>query len=202
MTSSFLEIIMTRTMRRLVVALSLSVISSAPRLAAQTPPEYLLPSLVANPKDVSSVDAIIAALYDANTIMVDQKRDTARFRTLFVPSARLLPAAHVGGRTLLTSMTVDDYIHAASSGQPRGGFSEREIARTSESFGAITQVFSTYQTRRNANDQNPSRGINSIQLFNDGTRWWVVTVMWDNERPDNPIPPTYLKTPGKAEKMP
>jgi len=55
------------------------------------------------------------------------------------------------------------------------------------------QVFSTYESRRNASDQNPTRGINSIQLFNDGTRWWVVTVLWCNERPDNPIPAAYLK---------
>ena len=36
------------------------------------------------------------------------------------------------------------------------------------------------------------RGINSIQLFYDGTRWWVLSVFWDNERPDQPIPEQYL----------
>lgn len=57
------------------------------------------------------------------------------------------------------------------------------------------QVFSTYETRRNSTDQNPTRGINSIQLFNDGTRWWVVTVYWAGERSDTPIPPRYLAKP-------
>jgi hypothetical protein len=32
------------------------------------------------------------------------------------------------------------------------------------------------------------RGINSIQLFHDGTRWWVLGIAWDNERPGNPLP--------------
>jgi hypothetical protein len=28
--------------------------------------------------------------------------------------------------------------------------------------------------------------------MNDGRRWWVVTVFWDSERPDNRIPEKYL----------
>ena len=36
------------------------------------------------------------------------------------------------------------------------------------------------------------RGINSIQLYNDGTRWWVVSVYWEAEGPDNPLPAKYL----------
>jgi hypothetical protein len=33
---------------------------------------------------------------------------------------------------------------------------------------------------------------NSFQLLKDGDRWWIVTIYWDSERPDNPIPPEYL----------
>jgi len=36
------------------------------------------------------------------------------------------------------------------------------------------------------------RGINSIQLFNDGTRWWIVSVYWQAETPTLPLPPEYL----------
>ena len=36
-------------------------------------------------------------------------------------------------------------------------------------------------------------GINSIQVVNDGQRWWVASVVWDTERPNNPIPPEYRK---------
>ena len=36
------------------------------------------------------------------------------------------------------------------------------------------------------------RGINSIQLVNDGKRWWIASVVWDTEQPDNPIPAQYL----------
>lgn len=171
---------------------------TAPRLYSQaTPNATAAATVAADPEDVASPDAIIAALYDANTIMVDQKRDADRFRSLFVPGARLMPTARgPNGPAVMRIQTVEDYVRAASGGQPRHGFSEREIARTTEAFGNIMQVFSTYETHRDSTDQKPIRGINSIQLFNDGTRWWVVGVLWDHERPDKPIPATYLKPRG------
>ncbi len=151
-------------------------------------------TVAADPKDVASADAIIAALYDANTNMVDRKIGADRFRSLFVPGARLMPTFKPPtGSAVIRMETVDVYVRGASSGPPRGGFSEREIARTSQAFGNIMQVFSTYETHRDSVDTHPARGINSIQLFNDGTRWWVVGVLWDNARPDKPIPAEYLK---------
>jgi hypothetical protein len=74
------------------------------------------------------------------------------------------------------------------------GFFEREIGRETESFGAIAQVFSAYDSKRTPADARPfARGINSIQLLNDGKRWWVVTIFWDSERADQPIPERYLR---------
>jgi hypothetical protein len=186
-------------MKRGLVALLIPLsLSTASGLQSQpTPSATAAATVTADPKDVASADAIIAALYDANTVLVDEKRGADRFRSLFVPGARLMPTYRAPNAPgVIRIQTVDDYVRAASSGQPRHGFSEREIARTTEAFGNIMQAFSTYETRRDSADQNPRRGINSIQLFNDGTRWWVVGVLWDNERPDKPIPPAYLKPRG------
>jgi hypothetical protein len=36
------------------------------------------------------------------------------------------------------------------------------------------------------------RGINSIQLFNDGNRWWIVNIYWQQESAEDPIPDMYL----------
>jgi hypothetical protein len=177
------------------VLLTMLSLSPWPCLTSQSIPNATsVATLPADPKDVASVDAIVAALYDANTILVDQKRDADRFRSLFVPGARLMPTFRpLNGKAVIGIQTVDDYVQRASSGQPRHGFSEREIARTSQAFGNIVQVFSTYETHRDSTDTHPGRGINSIQLFNDGSRWWVVGVLWDNERPEKPIPPEFLK---------
>lgn len=72
-------------------------------------------------------------------------------------------------------------------------FYETELAHRSEQFGHIMHVFSTYESRRSPEAAPFSRGINSIQLYHDGTRWWIVSVLWDGERKDNPIPEKYLK---------
>jgi hypothetical protein len=67
-----------------------------------------------------------------------------------------------------------------------------------ETYGAIAQVWSTYESRHKADDPEPYvRGINSIQLLKDGDRWWIVNVFWDFERPESPIPDPYLKSPSK-----
>ena len=184
------------TMRIIGMMITMAILSAPFRLVAQATPNATAAATIApRPADVASADAIIAALYDANTILVDQKRDADRFRSLFVLGARLMPTIRPpnGGTGVIRIQTVDDYIRQASSGPPRHGFSEREIARTSEAFGNIMQAFSTYETHRDSADARPIRGINSIQLFNDGSRWWVVGVMWDNERPDKPIPAAFLK---------
>ena len=76
----------------------------------------------------------------------------------------------------------------------KDGFFEKEVSRKTEAGGNIAQVFSVYESRRNADDPKPfRRGINSIQLLNDGNRWWLKTVLWDNEDDNNKLPETYLK---------
>lgn len=153
------------------------------------------PAPAARATDVSSVDAILAALYDVISGPAGQKRDWNRFRSLFAPGARLIPTGGPAGQPpRATALTPEEYILRSGPGLERSGFFEREIGRSVDTFGRITQVFSAYDSRRLPTDAAPfQRGINSIQLFNDGTRWWVVTVYWDAERADNPIPAKYLK---------
>jgi hypothetical protein len=154
-------------------------------------------SVPADPKDVASPDAIIGALYDVISGPAGQKRNWDRFRSLFAPGARLIPTGmgpDQKGR--IRTMTPDEYATATGPRLEQNGFFEREIGRTGESFGNLTHAFSAYDSKRAPTDEKPfARGINSIQLFNDGARWWVVTVYWDSEREGNPIPPKYLQKP-------
>ena len=147
-----------------------------------------------NTKDVSSVDRIIEALYDSISGPAGHERDLRRFRALFHPGARLIRTAPIdGGRSQAVVLDVDGYYSAASEYFKQNGFYEREIARRTDTFGNITHVLSTYESRHTAEDPEPfSRGVNSIQLLKDGPRYSVITIFWDFERPDNPIPPEYL----------
>jgi hypothetical protein len=164
-------------------------------------------AVAARPDDVKSIDAIIAAVYDVISGPAGE-RDWDRMRSLFVSEARLIPcfpaskdAAKPANATRV--WTVDDYIKRAGPSFKTSGFFEREIARRVERFGAVAHVFSTYESRHAANDLEPfARGINSIQLFFDGTRWWTVTIFWDSERPGQTIPEDYLPKKGESRVTP
>jgi len=144
--------------------------------------------------DVESIDGIVAALYDVISGPAGKPRDWDRMRSLFAPEARLMIAVpHPDGSFALRVLTVEDYIGRNSKAFASMGFFERELARTSESFGQIAQVFSTYESRHATGDAKPfQRGINSLQLYNDGKRWWVVNLVWRAEDERLPLPERYL----------
>ena len=148
----------------------------------------------ANPADVASEDAIVAALYDVISGPAGKARDWDRMRSLFVPGARLIPTGRGrDGAVRHRVMTVEDYVKGSGPMLEKEGFFENEVARTTERFGNVAHAFSTYESRRAVGEAPFARGINSIQLLNDGTRWWVVTIFWDSEREGNAIPPRYLQ---------
>lgn len=143
--------------------------------------------------DVSSIDAIVTALYDVISGPAGQPRNWNRMRSLFIPGGRLMPTGPRQGAVAMRVLEVNDYIATSGPQLERVGFHERELARRTEQFGHIAHVFSTYEGRSET-DGTVIRGINSIQLMNDGARWWVVSVFWEAERPDNPLPAQYLPT--------
>jgi hypothetical protein len=167
--------------------------SSPPQIPAVAAPATASPE--ASPADVGSIDAILHAAYDTISGPAGRQRDWNRFRSLFVPGARLIPVVpdpKGGFRTRVFS--ADDYVQHGDAYFQKNGFFEHEVARRTERFGNIAQVFSTYESRHDAGDANPfERGINSFQLMNDGHRWWIVTIFWQGETSDNPIPKEYLQ---------
>ncbi len=150
---------------------------------------------VANPADVNSIDAIVAAVYDVISGPAGKKRDWDRMRSLFMPGARLIPTGpRQDGGYGSRALTVEDYLTRSAPLFEKEGFFEKESARRTESFGQIAHVFSTYESRHAPDDAKPfQRGINSIQLMNDGKRWWIVTIFWQGEDEKNPLPEKYLK---------
>jgi hypothetical protein len=152
----------------------------------------------ANSADVESIDAIIAASYDVISGPVGKKRDWDRERSLFYPGARLIPTATVPGKTDVDLppqvLDVEGYIARVEPLFKKEGFYETEVARRTEQFGRIAQVWSTYESRHDPKDPEPfMRGINSFQLFNDGKRWWILSIYWQHESPKDHLPEKYLQ---------
>lgn len=151
-------------------------------------------SIPADPKDVESVNAIIGALYNVISGPAGEKRNWDRMRTLFIPEAKMIATGkRPNGENVKRAMNVEDYINSSGPVLEKNGFFEKEISRKMDQYGNIVQLFSTYESRRKAEEEKPfMRGINSIQLWNDGKRWWIVSVFWQSETPETPIPEKYL----------
>jgi hypothetical protein len=156
---------------------------------------------LANPQDVESLDAIISAAYDVISGPAGEARNWERLQSLFAPGARLIPTSKEAGVTLSDgempeALDVESYILRVSNYFEVNGFVETEVARTTEQFGRIAHAFSTYESRHHRDDPEPfMRGINSIQLFHDGKRWWIVTIYWQHEHAGSVIPQGYLAKP-------
>jgi hypothetical protein len=150
-----------------------------------------------SPSDVESIDAIISAAYDVISGPAGLPREWDRERSLFFPGARLIPTATVAGRNDVELapliLDVEGYIARVEPLFAKSGFYEKEIARRVEHFGSIAHVWSTYESRRDPSDPEPfMRGINSIQLFHDGNRWWILSIYWQHESTSQPLPNQYL----------
>jgi hypothetical protein len=145
--------------------------------------------------DVNSIDHLLAALYDVIS-GPPGPRDWDRFRSLFIPTARLTSATKApDGSVRVHPNTVEDYATRGGAYFLKNGFFEKAVVNRVFTFGNIAQVLSSYESRHALGETPFARGINGIQLLNDGKRWWIVSIFWDEERPDNPLPKDFTKVP-------
>jgi hypothetical protein len=183
-------------MRILTLFATLALLTAAtPRAHAQATPPATPTAPAANPADVESIDAIMAAIYDVISGPAGQPRNWDRFRSLMAPNARLIPTGRSReGRATYRALTPDEYVANAGAMLERDGFFEREIGRKLERYGNIVHLMSAYEARRTLADAQPFlRGVNSFQLWFDGTRWYVVTIFWEAETPGNPVPSEWIR---------
>ena len=125
------------------------------------------------------------------------RRDWDRWHSLFADGATLSAVVRTREQTVRrVLMTPQTWVEGSGAAIERDGFFEAEIGRVTEGFGLIAHAFSSYESYRSASDAEPfARGINSFQLMNDGSRWWVVSVFWQGEGPIDPIPAKYIGEP-------
>ena len=150
-----------------------------------------VPTIAADPKDVSTIDGIIKAFYDTISGPKGQPRQWSRDRTLYIPTVNFISMGERDGKIRAGIMTHPQYVNATNESLTSSGFHEREINRVVRRFGNVAHVFSTYEFT-NDDKTDKGRGVNSIELYWDGTRWWIAFASWDEERPGNPISKEFL----------
>lgn len=134
--------------------------------------------------DYSNIDSVISTMYSVISGPAGEPRDWALLRSLYHPQARLMvaPAAGNDGPHLRVLM-VDEFIQRVDSIFATESFWERETKRETVYFGRIAQVLSDYESLHDPHGEPFTSSRKSMQLFNDGKRWWIVSAIWNTERP-------------------
>jgi len=158
--------------------------------AAQT--HVPVATVAPRPEDVATIDGMIKAYYEVVTGPAGQPRDWARDRSLYIKDLRFVQVDVDKDGKLAPRITDHQQYVDSADGMAKSGFFEKEIHRVTERFGPIAHVWSTYESRRTETGPIIMRGINSIELFWDGKRWWIANAIWTDETKDNPIPKEYL----------
>jgi len=151
-------------------------------LHAQEPEPKITAAVPACPS-TASLDQLISAIDAAVSGAADQDRTC--FRALFLPDARLIPIR-----------VVEDWVNAVAKNGSMA-FYEKQIKVDTESWAHMAHLWSTYETRTTPDGKPPAgkvmdRGINSIQAIFDGKQWKITQIIWQAEKPDDPVPAKYL----------
>jgi len=132
----------------------------------------------AAPRDVSSIDGIMRAYYEVVSGPAGQASDIERDRTLHHPEAWIAIArVDESGAPAVSVMTLDGYY--GDNPPRREGFWEWETDRVTQRSGNMVHVWSSYASARTPQGEPFARGVNSITLFHDGERWWIMNWMFD-----------------------
>lgn len=133
------------------------------------------------------LDSIIARMYETVSFEPGTRPDWSEENELFAPGARVVRVNDDGVFAFDLPAYQRDFDRMIDSGQMTS-FWEAEIWRETRLFGDVAQVLSAYEMRRTRNGPPIGRGVNSIQLFRQGGRWWISAMVWRREGQNVSIP--------------
>ena len=148
-----------------------------------------------NTTDLSTVNGVIHTLYDVISGPAGEERNWNLFQSLFAENARMyIAVTDKDSASFLRTITPEEYTERNKTRLSDIGFNEEELYRITNSYGAGTQIFSTYEshfTNKNG-EQEITKGINNIQLYFNGERYFIVSIFWDANAKNIEVPDRYL----------
>ncbi len=173
-------------MRRIEFFLALIAVSVVPTLHAQDSK----PAMQSACPSTATLDDLTKALDDA--VSGPGNKDRTCLRQILLPDARLSPIRKTeDGAFSPRILTTDDWI-AAVAKPGNGAFYERQIKVKAETYGHFAHLWSTYEIRPTPDGKPEMTGINSVQAVFDGTRWRVLSILWEPNTTAGPVPEKYL----------
>ena len=140
-------------------------------------------------QEFATIDQLMTALYSSIS-GPPGGQDFALSRRLYHPDVRLVRTRlDEAGRPVAFSFSAGEYEANAKALLADLPFYEVETERRTVRFGNVAQVFSAYEARTAPEGGALiKRGMNCAHLFNDGARWWLMHLIWDDEREGVTVP--------------
>ena len=186
-------------MKKLLVASALIWATALPAFGQAKAPKQPLKHIPvqpvpARPEDVASIEAIVKASYETISGGVGVPRQWGRDESLFDPNVRFVAVERdpKSGAIVAMITTHQEFVDVADESTVKEGFTERELGHKIERYGNVATVLSSYEGKNSSTGKVITRGVNIFQLYFDGKRWWILSMVWDQETPSNPIPPGLL----------
>ncbi len=138
---------------------------------------------------MGDIDDLVTALYECVSFTANGRPDWDGLRGLFLEGAQLVKADD-DIQPDKSKLSVDRFIALSESFLRQSdlintGFREVETMRRTERYERIAHVFSSYEAHADAEEKSLiARGSNSIQMVLQHKRWWIVSLLWDEERLD------------------
>ena len=148
----------------------------------------------ARPDDVATLDGIMNAYYEVVSGPAGQPRQWNRDHTLYIPDIRfVLMSEDASGKISTRSMTHQEFADDSTAALGNSAFYERELHRISHRFGDVAHILSTAEQRVSPDGPATGHSIDSIELFWDGHRWWIINAnIWPGDRPGRPLSKEFL----------
>ena len=152
----------------------------APQMEAEMPAykDNKPPPPPAKSADVESIDAIMKAYYEVVSGPAGAVPDKDRDVSLHHPDHWIAIAnTDANGKPTIQSMNIDGFYGDL---KPREeGFFEWETERVVHRHKNMATVWSHYATAKTEGGEPFNTGVNTITLWFDGSRWWIMNWMFD-----------------------
>lgn len=172
------------------------ILAGAKMMAQKKNEEHVkVPAIAAHGEDVGTIEGIVKASYETISGPAGAPRQWGRDRTLFAANVRFvsLRSDPKTGKVTVQDLNYQEYLDESDSFLVKQGFTEVELGHVIKQYGNVATVMSSYEGGVQTTGKVITRGVNIFSLYHDGRRWWIQTMMWDQERPGNPIPPELLQ---------
>lgn len=153
-----------------------------------------IPKMKPRPEDVSSIDGMVKAYYEVVSGPAEKPRDWGRDATLYVPGIHFtIFREGKDGKTTMRSVSHQEFVNESEAAMKGKPFYEHEIHRIAHRAGNVAHVLSTGEQRSSPDGTVQGHSIDSLELYWDGSRWWIVNAnIWEVEPGGKPLPAEFL----------